>query len=121
MKILIAEDRNALRAAIKFLMDDWGYEVDFASNGVEAVEKAIANHYDLCLMDLHMPLLSGREAARILRQRAKTFPILALTASPLSEKKECLADGFNDFMEKPYDCFKLHEKIKELTAHVALA
>ncbi|MCK5242211.1 response regulator [bacterium] len=115
MKILIAEDRQPLQEAIRFLMDDWGYQADIVDNGLEAVGKAFEEKYDLCLMDLNMPIMDGWEAARIIRNKIRFVPTLALTANSHFRGQQNLDTEFDDYMEKPYDYRVLHEKIIDLT------
>ncbi|MCK5240966.1 response regulator [bacterium] len=62
MEILIAEDRQLLQEAIRFLMDD---------RGCEAMRKASEKKYDLCLMDLNMPIMDGWEAAKTIRNKIR--------------------------------------------------
>lgn len=116
MKILIAEDDLLLQILDGELMDTWGYDFDMASNGKEAVEYAQKNEgkYDLCLMDIDMPIMNGLEATKIIRRKAKYFPIMALTGRS-EYRVECLQIGMDDFLEKP--CFPddLYDKINELT------
>ena len=116
MKILIAEDNLPLQTSVKVLMKLWGFDYDMASNGKEAVDYAISNegNYDLCLMDIDMPVLNGLEATKIIRRNLKYFPIMALTGNlPAIEKY--LAVGLDDFLEKPYSINNLYSKINTLT------
>lgn len=116
MNILIAEDNQIIQALNSELMDDWGFEFDMASNGIEAVEYAQRNSgkYDLCLMDVEMPKMNGIEATRRIRERPPYFPIMAFTANADYES-ECFAVGMDEFVLKP--CFpdQLFGIIKELT------
>ncbi|MFZ2634311.1 MAG: response regulator [Desulfosalsimonadaceae bacterium] len=116
MRILIAEDDAPLQLMAGRLMKHWGFEFDMASNGREAVDQAGANQgkYDLCLMDIDMPIMNGLEAAKIIRRRLKYFPIMALTGN-LRAEEEYLAAGMDDFLEKPYSINRLYQKISELT------
>lgn len=115
MNILIAEDRQPLQEAIRFLMDDWGYEADIVDSGLQAVGKASEKKYDLCLMDLNMPIMDGWEAAKTIRNKIRFIPTLAVTANSHFRGKRNLGIGFDDYMEKPYDYRVLHEKIIDLT------
>ena len=115
MRILVAEDYRACQETIKFLMDDWGYKSDIVFNGREAVEKIRKSQYDLCLMDIDMPVMGGYEATKIIRRQLRYLPIMALTANPAFEKKRCLEVGMDDFLEKPYGSKELRQKIVELT------
>lgn len=99
------------------LMNDWGYDFDMASNGIEAVEFAQKNNgkYDVCLMDVEMPKMNGIEATKIIRKTTHYFPIIAYTANN-DYKKACLEAGMDDFALKPYLPNDLFAKINELSA-----
>lgn len=115
MKILIAEDNSSLQRLIERLMNIWDYEFDLATNGLGAVEKAQKNEgeYDICLMDIDMPIMNGFEATKIIRRKVKYFPILALSGN-LKYNDKYFEVGMDDFLEKPYDPYQLHKKIQEL-------
>lgn len=83
MRILIAEDDPAIQFLAKELMEHWGFDYDLVSNGQEAVEQAKINEgeYDLCLMDIDMPIMNGLEATKIIRRNLNYFPIMALTGN----------------------------------------
>lgn len=98
-----------IRIIIK-LMDRYGYALDIAHNGQEAVDKVFqasetSQPYDLILMDVQMPVMSGHDAAKRIRlaSNLKRQPIIvALTANAMLEDKEaCLACGMNLFLAKP--------------------
>lgn len=116
MKILIAEDDSALQGIAGKLMRRWGFDFDIANNGQEAVEKAHMHEgeYDLCLMDIDMPIMNGLEATKIIRQKLKYFPIMALTGNSMSKNK-FLEIGMDDYLGKPYGIDELYGKITELT------
>ncbi len=117
LKILVAEDNIANQELIKSFFEILGCVGDYASNGQEAIEKLLKNTYDLCLMDLQMPIMSGIAATRIIRKELlKNIPILALTAAVLpSDSKECMDAGMNDFINKPVNLNQLKEKILQYT------
>lgn len=119
MKILVAEDNKDLQETIEMLMGHWSYKFDIAPNGQEAIELAKANEgqYDLCLMDIEMPIMNGFEATRIIRHKMKYIPIMALTGNFLS-RAEYLGAGMDDFLQKPYCPDELYDKISELTVKV---
>lgn len=121
MKILIAEDTPFLQLLNKELMKIWGYDFDMASNGAEAVDYALKNEgkYDLGLMDIEMPVMNGLEATRLIRQKAKYFPIMAYTSDP-AYRKQCYEYGFDEFVEKPTPPGSLFKKINELTIKAVL-
>ena len=116
MNILIAEDSQIVQEVHLELMDDWGFEFDMASNGIEAVEYAEKNRgkYDLCLMDIEMPKMNGIEAARNIRKNHSYFPIMAFSSNS-DYKGECLSVGMDEFVLKPCLPTQLFGIIKELT------
>jgi CheY-like chemotaxis protein len=116
MRILIAEDDLQLQEMAVRLMIYWGFDFDAASNGQQAVNYARMNAYayDLCLMDIDMPIMDGLEATKIIRHELRYFPIMALTGN-LGTKKRYLEIGMDDFLEKPYSIKDLHSKINNLT------
>jgi CheY-like chemotaxis protein len=106
MRILIAEDHPDNREMLTRRLLRRGYDVIVAENGVEAVEKAKACAPDLILMDISMPVMSGIDATKLLRQtpEAGAVKIIALTAHAMdSARKECLDAGCDDFATKPVD------------------
>ncbi|MFC3071215.1 response regulator [Phenylobacterium soli] len=101
-RVLLVEDNpiNALLA--KALLAREGCSVDHAASGEDAVAAAKVGAYDLILMDMRMPGMSGEEAARALRAMSVTAPIVALTANAFEDdRRRCLAAGMNDFLVKP--------------------
>ncbi len=109
-KILLAED-NAINAMIaKKLLSKWGIETDHALNGLIATEKAKLTKYDFILMDIHMPILDGYQAARNIRTLEslnKETPIFGLTADISASENEEYNHFFNDFFLKPLEIEKL--------------
>lgn len=68
MKILITEDDIAIQELIKHVIEGWGYDVDIAYDGEEALKRARAIQYDLCIMDIDMPIMNGIEATESIRK-----------------------------------------------------
>ncbi|MDN3920759.1 hybrid sensor histidine kinase/response regulator [Roseateles violae] len=122
-RVLLAEDNETNQIVARDLLDSWGLEVEIARDGIEAVDKALRRHYDLVLMDVHMPAMDGLHATRRLRQepRLATLPILAMTASAMSEDRQrCLDAGMNDHIAKPIAPGRLMAKLQQwLGAHEA--
>lgn len=86
------------------------------TNGLEAVQKAKDDNYDVLLMDLQMPIMDGYEATALLRQKGYGAPIVALTAhAMIEERNRCLASGFDDHISKPVDRRLLIERIYSLS------
>jgi two-component system sensor histidine kinase/response regulator len=117
IKVLVAEDNPVNKKLIEIVLRKLGCEGEIVSNGKEAVEKVLTKKYDICLMDIHMPVMSGIEATEEIRKRGNTtLPIIALTADAFKEGKEqCLKAGMNDFLSRPVEPEKLKQKIVEWT------
>ncbi len=113
MNILIAEDNLIVQLLYQQLMEDWCYSFDMASNGIEAVELALKNKYDLCLMDIEMPEMDGIEASRIIRRVSHYFPIIGLATNGCY-KKNCYDAGIDYFAIKPCLTDNLFSKINTL-------
>ncbi|MBC8017194.1 MAG: response regulator [Verrucomicrobia bacterium] len=105
---LIAEDDYVSRKAIGLMLQKADFEIDFAEDGLKAVEMWESGEYDLILMDIQMPRMNGFEATAAIRDKERTrgghTPIIALTAHALKEDKDkCLNAGMNAFISKPID------------------
>jgi CheY-like chemotaxis protein/signal transduction histidine kinase len=117
LKILVAEDNDINQKLLRVLLEKKGCRVDVVSSGYEVVEQVIMNEYDIILMDIKMPLMSGIEATRFIRKDLhKTTPIVALTAVAKKQDEEAAyRSGMNDFLIKPIDTFQLLQKIAQWT------
>ena len=91
------------------ILQKLGYTADVALNGLEAVEAWQQKHYDIILMDCHMPGMDGYAATRKIREmeaerNLKPAQIIAMTASAmLGDRELCFAAGMNDYITKPVD------------------
>lgn len=102
--ILVAEDNITNQELIKIILEKSNIKVTIAKNGKEAVELFSKNRFDLILMDLQMPVLSGFDATKKIREIDKQIPIVALTASNLIEDREKANEVLmDDFLIKPID------------------
>jgi CheY-like chemotaxis protein len=110
-RVLIVDDTEDLRRQWKLWLTGWGFAVEEARNGAEAVEKARNRPPDLILMDLAMPVLDGREAMRLLAADRATahIPVLAMTAEP---RDAPTAEERHDFRPKPADPDQLLQQIR---------
>jgi CheY-like chemotaxis protein len=111
-RVLLVEDNEVNRKVAVRLLGKLQVEVEIAVHGLEAVQKATENAYDLILMDCQMPEMDGYEATRTLRERGIQTPIVALTANALEgDREKCLACGMNDYLSKPIQADKLRETL----------
>ena len=107
--ILLAEDNPTNQQLLSLFLRKMGAEVSIAGNGEIAVTMAQQNHYDLIFMDMQMPVLSGVDAVKMLRDQGYDYPIVALTANATNEDKMlCINAGCNDFLTKPVPRQKLY-------------
>ena len=102
MRILIAEDDTTTQQFYRSILSQCGYEFDLVPNGHEAVEliDKQGELYDLCFMDIEMPVMGGLEAIRLLRERITSLPIIAFSSAPEYEA-ESIAAGADAFYCKP--------------------
>ena len=117
-RILVAEDNKInFFVANKFLIG-WGIIVTHAENGQLALQELEKKDFDLILMDLHMPVMDGLEATRIIRKsenmKIRDIPIVALTAAIMSENHDKIDDlKINDYVLKPFKPHDLFDRIKK--------
>ena len=116
LKILAVEDVPLNQLLLKIIIEEFGFECDFAENGKVAIEKLQSETYDIVLMDLQMPEMNGLEATEYIRKKMNSkIPIIALTADVTMEDLEkCKAIGMNDHVAKPIDEKLLYNKIVDL-------
>lgn len=113
--ILVAEDDDVNRELIKDILTEYGYRVNEAHNGQEAVDRALAEVPDLILMDIEMPLLNGLDAIKILMDREETnrVPIIVLTGMNETEDRIKAFDcGAMDFVAKPFNAHELLSHVR---------
>jgi CheY-like chemotaxis protein len=119
LKILLVED-NLINQKITLLtLNPLVNSIDTASNGKEALDKFGTSNYDLILMDIQMPVMSGLVAAEKIRALESTtnshVPIIAITANAMiGDKEKCLSAGIDDYISKPFQPSALIEKIKKI-------
>jgi signal transduction histidine kinase/CheY-like chemotaxis protein len=119
-RVLLAEDGPDNQALISSVLRRAGLDVDLANDGQIACEKALAAQeagapYELIVMDMQMPLMTGYEATAALRRDGMRVPILALTAQAMTgDRDKCLAAGCDEYLSKPIDRGRLIELVREL-------
>jgi two-component system, cell cycle response regulator DivK len=111
--VLIAEDHEDSRDALRTLLDAFGFRVVEAGNGREAVERALAERPDVILMDMMMPYVDGFQATREIRavEDLRGVPILAITAME-GARQRVLEAGCDDLVPKPIDVRAFLEQVR---------
>ncbi|MDQ0114682.1 PAS domain S-box-containing protein [Paenibacillus harenae] len=113
-RILLAEDNKINQLVALEILKASGYEAGLAENGQEALNKLEEEHWDLVLIDIHMPVMDGSEAVRIIREQPRfdKLPIIAVTANALRQDHErYLKMGMNGVVTKPIDAERLQNVI----------
>ena len=122
LNILVAEDNATNRKIISKILEYAGHSVDLVENGDLALDMLENKHYDLAIMDMHMPVMAGLEALKIYRMSNRTeprMPFAILTASATVEaRSECEAAGVDAFLTKPIDAHTLLDTVALLTSTV---
>jgi PAS domain S-box-containing protein len=125
-RLLLAEDDATIHKFLGLMLNRANYHVDFAENGVKAVEMWEEGAYDLVLMDVQMPRLNGFEATGAIREKERErgghTPIVAMTAHASKEDEQrCLDAGMDAFISKPIDFAKtlqlIGQVLKQKTPH----
>jgi PAS domain S-box-containing protein len=115
-RVLLAEDTPDQAMLVQILLSAQGAEVDIVENGEDAVAKATSNDYDVILMDMQMPVMTGAAATELLRQRGYRAPIIALTAQAMrSDAERSASVGCNEHLSKPVSKDELIAAIKRVT------
>jgi CheY-like chemotaxis protein/HPt (histidine-containing phosphotransfer) domain-containing protein len=103
VRILLAEDNAVNQELFATMVRKLGYDLEIASDGREAVDKAKSGRFDLIFMDVQMPVLNGLEAAAEIRAAGIRAPIVAVTASVRKDERvKCRESGMDDFLSKPF-------------------
>jgi CheY-like chemotaxis protein len=113
--VLLVDDSRDIREMWRMWLTFWGFSVEEAANGAEAVAKARRERPDLILMDLWMPVLDGIQATRQIKADPRTaqVPVLAVSAQVFSPAAEdALAAGCDTFLPKPVSPDELLEQIR---------
>jgi two-component system, OmpR family, alkaline phosphatase synthesis response regulator PhoP len=113
--VLIVEDDPNISDLVKIHLNDLGYKVDLAENGLTGLQKALENNYSLIILDLMLPKLDGFEVCKQIREEDKKIPILMLTSkSEELDKVLGLELGADDYITKPFSIRELLARIKAI-------
>lgn len=112
VRVLIAEDHPVNQILITTILDDWKIKYDLVENGLQAVQYANDNNYDIVLMDIQMPIMGGIEATTNLKQNPKNtnLPVVALTANAIKgDANFYTSKGMRDYLSKPFNLEELYK------------
>jgi DNA-binding response OmpR family regulator len=107
--ILVVEDQQSIAQNIADFLEGKGHRLDFATQGRQALELALSNHYDVVVLDLNLPVMDGLEVCTQLRQQASHHvPIIMLTArDSIDDKISGFTTGADDYLTKPFSLLEL--------------
>ncbi|GMQ90770.1 MAG: response regulator transcription factor [Gammaproteobacteria bacterium] len=115
MRLLVVEDEESLRNQLKQQLVKNNYAVDVAADGKEGLYLGREYPFDLAIVDIGLPLMSGIEVIKTLREEGKSYPILVLTArGRWQDKVEGLEAGADDYLVKPFHMEELFARVKAL-------
>jgi two-component system copper resistance phosphate regulon response regulator CusR len=115
MKVLVVEDDRTVGQYVKRGLEEQLNQVDLVDDGTEALNRASQSEYDVVVLDLRLPELSGIEVLRTLRDRGDTTPVLVLTAQDAVESKvQALRTGADDYVTKPFAFEELLARVEAL-------
>lgn len=119
MRILLLEDDVALNDLLSEHLEDKGYKVTLATNGQEALEHLIDDVFDLALLDINTPIMTGIEVLKTIREDYKNqTPAIILTAyQDTKHLKDSFESGVDDYIKKPFDLEELDQRILKLCKH----
>lgn len=119
VRVLLAEDHEYNQMYATSLMTEWGFEIDVARNGKIAIDMLTEKQYDIVLMDVQMPIMSGISATKFIRanlpEPLSGIPIIAMTANAIKgDQEKCIEAGMDDYIAKPFDPQQLYNKVANL-------
>jgi len=117
MRILIAEDDEALGRFVRQGLETESYSVDVVADGEKARIAASENEYDIVILDLNLPGLDGVSVLRHLRLKKPSLPVLVLTQrTRVEDRVECLDTGADDYIRKPFTAEQVKEHVLPVLA-----
>jgi CheY-like chemotaxis protein len=124
LKLLLVDDNAINRSVARLLLAPSGVVVTEAENGKEALDRLAEQHFDLVLLDIHMPVMDGPETIGHIRASAaawRTLPVIALTADAMSGDKERLISiGFDGYASKPIEQTELIHEMQRVLSLAAV-
>lgn len=120
MRVLVVDDNSTNRRVARLFLEPFGVLATEAGNGAEALEMLSTGHFDLVLLDMHMPVMDGQETISRIRQSQyawRRVPVIALTADAMSGDREtCLQLGMDGYVSKPVDQRELLSEVLAVTS-----
>lgn len=115
MRILVVEDEAKVASFIRRALEEESYAVDICANGAEGLERGRSGSYDLIVLDVMLPSISGIEVVKELRRQKIAVPVLLLTAQSRTEQKITGLDaGADDYLTKPFAIEELLARVRAL-------
>ena len=116
MRVLVVEDDKSVGQFVKRGLEEQRFQADLVADGLEALDQASHSEYDVIVLDLRLPRLSGVEVLRTLRDRGIDTPILVLTAQDAVDSKvQALRTGADDYVTKPFAFEELLARVEALS------
>jgi two-component system cell cycle response regulator DivK len=113
-KVLVVEDNPLNMELVLEILEAHDLAADKAEDGEKAIEKMENEDYDLILMDIELPGKDGVEVTKIIKEKYKKTPIIALTSYAMKgDKERFLAAGFDEYMSKPIDVSEFMKRLKK--------
>ncbi len=115
MRLLLVEDEKALGEGLRLGLRQEGYTVDWLEDGTSALHALLSEDFDLLVLDLGLPRMSGLQVLRELRRSGSALPVLILTARDATEDRIAGLDaGADDYLVKPFDLDELKARLRAL-------
>jgi len=115
MRLLLVEDNKRLSDSLRLTLEDDGYAVDVAYDGLDGEEMGLMDVYDIIILDIMLPGKNGIEVCKALRNKRMRTPILMLTArDALEDRVQGLDSGADDYLVKPFEVDELRARIRAL-------
>lgn len=119
-KILVIEDQKRLADSLKKGLEENGYESDVAYDGMLGMQYALLNKYHLIILDINLPLVSGYDVCKSIRENQSSIPIIMLTAlGTIEDKVSGFDSGADDYLVKPFEFKELLLRIRSLLKRVS--
>lgn len=119
-KILIADDNENIREALTYLLEDEGYTLSLAKNGVETLQRVREVHPDILFLDIMMPEMNGYDVCRIIKNDPdiqKTYVIMLTAKGQAAEQERGKEVGADEYIVKPFSPMEILAKIKKILYH----